>query len=626
QVHRICCPLISCNQYNLFAFKYKQVLGQALNLNYSISSTTGIYLGISLGIFFRFHELQKFDPQPAPRKQKNFVLHLLLLSSCSLPFFLAFEKQKFFYSDFLVSLIASAFIYSYLSLSSLRFLTPSFQIKIGDHPRFTIFSKFSKSNRHCKFFLTKLSGNIDRIIKILILKPMIYNAVLISSSIGIIIIFTRPGKLIAIESPGSSISAFLEFPSGSGFKLINGVSEKVEKRLAETPELSSKVERGRTIIQLDFSDTIHSEQKFYKALEKRVGNIHSAFIHFNSGDKSDNENEIVIDVLGDEMQKLDEIVKQLAKEFSSINGVYNLLLRYKNPRPELQVIVDKMKSGNSGISTERLGQSLKLGVRGGVATKFIRENREIDVQVRYATTNRESLENIENYHLMNMRNQSVPLLEVAKLRKTFTDTKIYRKNKKRTLSFSMRFSPESAPAIHKKLEELKSFPVPENYNIEFGKTNSRQGARNYEFLQALCFLILVYFMILSSWSESVENSLIILQTLILPIFLSLSLLNSLELLNSGATFAGICLASPIILARSISLYFIDLQAKDDFQSSKDSILLLTALLIPALLFPTEGTFLLGEVSISFLSCLLSSLLTIPIHFFRKSGRNVLNRV
>ncbi|MBE8355711.1 efflux RND transporter permease subunit, partial [Leptospira interrogans serovar Pomona] len=125
------------------------------------------------------------------------------------------------------------------------------------------------------------------------------------------------------------------------------------------------------------------------------------------------------------------------------------------------------KSESLGISSQDIGRLIRYGIQGGVATKFIEEEREVDVRIRYDSNYRDQFSDLKEYKIDIEDGKSVPLLEIASLVRSTTPVRIYRKNKRRVLSFSLRIADMSLTEIIPKLEKLKQIELPKQYRIEF---------------------------------------------------------------------------------------------------------------------------------------------------------------
>lgn len=135
-------------------------------------------------------------------------------------------------------------------------------------------------------------------------------------------------------------------------------------------------------------------------------------------------------MIGDDLNKIDQItrkVSSIAQEL--LPNVRHVLLRYKPPREEVRVIIDKEKSESLGIRSQDIGRLLRYGIQGGVATKFIEEEREVDVRIRYDSNYRDQFTDLREYKIDTEKGKSVPLLEIASLTRDTTPVRIYRKIK-----------------------------------------------------------------------------------------------------------------------------------------------------------------------------------------------------
>ena len=342
---------------------------------------------------------------------------------------------------------------------------------------------------------------------------------------------------------GGRIQAQIEFPSGAAFDLIDLVTRKIEKKvtgLDGVESVSSRVNAGQSTLTIKLKSGARATAEFLSYLRNNTKGFKPAFVHYQL--PGGGNREISVDVLGENLKELDKYTRSLAKKAGAMEGVSNLVLRYKPPRPELQILINKNRSGRSGLSSDTIGRHIRYAIAGGVATKFIERNRELDVRLRYQKKFRDAPKKLRDFTLRNSKSEFVPLPEIASFKRDMAPVKIYRKNKKRGYSFSFYPAGGDISLFDKHLAELKNTPLPEGFRIEPGHDFQKLVKTRGRFLLVLGGGLLLVYMLLAAFYESLKKPLFLFpilppaltgtllalfvfgQALSLPVFIGLILL------------------------------------------------------------------------------------------------------
>ena len=302
----------------------------------------------------------------------------------------------------------------------------------------------------------------------------------------------------------------VEFPSGTSFGVTDKTVQKVEKKLLRMPEIkevTSRVQSARGTLMVTPHGGLTPELN--AAIKKGTKDLKPAFVYIATESDTDALREITVDVFGDDLETLNSLTRGMAKKLEKVEGLSDIVLRYKSPRPEIQIVVDKNKAERVGISTKEIGEALRYAIQGGVATKYLGNNREMDVRIRYQKKFRNSTQNINEIYLKSSEKIFVPLKEIARIVESQIPVKIYRKNKKRFFSFSFRPEQPDVNHITEVLDGLKKIKLPEGYRINFGKELRAYIEKKSRIYYVLATAVLLIFMILSSHFESFKKPFIV---------------------------------------------------------------------------------------------------------------------
>lgn len=313
-------------------------------------------------------------------------------------------------------------------------------------------------------------------------------------------------KQIHFSTKEKELIAYLEFPPGTGFKFTDKITKTVEKKilgLAGIKQVITKVDPGKSFLIIKVFNDVVTDYKYTNYLKKSIGNTKPAYLFFSTDSGLLTTREVIIDVTGIELKQLREYTMQLSDRVKNLTDIEEVVLMFKPPRDELLLFVTTYRSWISGLTLPEIGDFLKLAIQGGIATKFINENREVDVRVRFAKKYRKSKDSLALIRIKNHDGHFVPISEIARRKMGSIPMKIYHKNKRRMFSFSIRLADISNRKILAILQKITSVPLAENYSISVGKRAGRQaGGKKEYFMIAFIFLPLFIYIAMAGYYES----------------------------------------------------------------------------------------------------------------------------
>lgn len=222
-------------------------------------------------------------------------------------------------------------------------------------------------------------------------------------------------------------------------------------------------------------------------------------------------------------QMLTEADKMIAFINSkNIPGIEKLSVDVNKQSPELEVTVDRVNAGSTGVSTGQLGFNLRRSVYGQEISTFKEGDDDYNIVVRMQEDQRKN-ENILFNQSITFRNQNngqivqVPISAVSKTEKTYTYNQIKRKNYKRIMTvYSNVLTGYNGDEITKQIQtELKGYQLPKGITYSFSGVQEEQG-KNQSFLMYALFLAMAGITIIIVLQfNSVSKTIVILFTVLL---------------------------------------------------------------------------------------------------------------
>ena len=396
------------------------------------------------------------------------------------------------------------------------------------------------------YFIELINCKLEKILsktEKLILKKSKFSLILFST----IIIFGSYSYMFSVnsgefKSPKSEniLEGKIEFPSGTNFTEMNRISKIAEKILFDFPEISevhSRIRGENSHLFLKLKDFPKNPEIFYNEIEAKTKDLYPVFIHFLNNKSNFAGMEILADFYGENPDELDKLIKNFCSEARKFPGIHKVFFRYKPPRQELKIQIDRTKTDRSNLNSKIIGEELKLSILGGVATKLVENGKEIDIKIRLDRNDRKEPEDLNAIKILSLKNGSIPLKEISIFEPGLSPSKIYRKNRRRNLSVSFLISPNAYNETIAELEKLKEKFVTENIHIEISRSDDEKNSGgDVNFHLRIFFSEMLFFMVLFSYFESFAKS--------AKVFLATGL--SLALLMSFFYFSGHWLITPDI--------------------------------------------------------------------------------
>lgn len=223
----------------------------------------------------------------------------------------------------------------------------------------------------------------------------------------------------------------------------------------------------------------------------------------------------------------DEMLVEADKMMAFINsknipGIEKLSVDVNKQSPELEVIVDRVNAGSTGVSTGQLGFNLRRSVYGQEISTYKEGDDDYNIVVRMQEDQRKN-ENILFNQSLTFRNQNngqmmqVPISAVSKTEKTYTYNQIKRKGYKRIMTvYSNVLTGYNGDEITKQIAtELKGYNLPKGITYSFSGVQEEQG-KNQSFLMYALFLAMAGITIIIVLQfNSVSKTIVILFTVLL---------------------------------------------------------------------------------------------------------------
>jgi len=136
--------------------------------------------------------------------------------------------------------------------------------------------------------------------------------------------------------------------------------------------------------------------------------------------------------------------------------IEDCVLRFREGRPEYIIEIDHDKASLSMLTSADITNFFRNAIFGPVITKFIDNEREVDVRVRFTENLRDSIDKIMNLSIKNNNGDIVPVKMITNLKEDIGPTKIWRHNGRRCVSITAQIGNLSYDDSVKEIEKVLS--------------------------------------------------------------------------------------------------------------------------------------------------------------------------
>ncbi|PZD73147.1 Multidrug resistance protein MdtC [Acaryochloris thomasi RCC1774] len=153
--------------------------------------------------------------------------------------------------------------------------------------------------------------------------------------------------------------------------------------------------------------------------------------------------EFEVQVIGENLAEIDALQQQLNQQISELSGIENVRSNFVTGAPELQVMPDRERLAEVGLSEGEVGEMVQAALGGLRASEFVDGKRELDVSVELQDTFVETPAQLRELAIYSGNGQSVQLADVAQVLETTGADAINHVNLERSITLTASVSREA---------------------------------------------------------------------------------------------------------------------------------------------------------------------------------------
>jgi HAE1 family hydrophobic/amphiphilic exporter-1 len=223
------------------------------------------------------------------------------------------------------------------------------------------------------------------------------------------------------------------------------------------------------------------------------------------------ESPIIVEVKGEDLDEISTISDEVLQRMQTIDGIYNIRSSMADGAPELTVTLNRTIAGINNISASTVISQISNQLQGSSVGKMDFKGEMRDIVIKLPDITRRDLQDLK----ISSNGQEFQLREIAEIKSSLAPKEIFRRNQGRINKIladmdTKKSLDKTAEQIYKAVEDV---PLPNNYSIKVtGEEEKRQESMRSLMFALILSVVLVY-MMLASFYESLLHPFTILLTI-----------------------------------------------------------------------------------------------------------------
>ncbi len=231
--------------------------------------------------------------------------------------------------------------------------------------------------------------------------------------------------------------------------------------------------------------------------------------NFNSG-MFMGGNTVDVEIYGYDFDRTSTIAQEIKKAVSSIPGATDLQISRSKEKPELQIVFNKEKLAEHGLSTAMVSAFIRNRVEGLIASRFKEEGDEYNIIVRFREEYRNSLTDLQEITILTPRGEKIKIGELADIKEYWSPPNIERKRKERIVTVSTVPSGTSLGELAASIKsKINGIDIPPDVMVVVGGAYEDQMESFKDLGLLLLLSLLLVFLVMASQFESFMTPLVI---------------------------------------------------------------------------------------------------------------------
>lgn len=252
-----------------------------------------------------------------------------------------------------------------------------------------------------------------------------------------------------------------------------------------------------------FSNIMNSNSDIEFSFLQEEGSLQSTL--------GNNEPPLVVEVVGDDLETINEVTERVKEVTMQMNGLYNVESSIENGAPEIDIYINRIQAGYFNLSVDQIMTQVRNRLEGVDAGEYETDGEMRDITIRQPKLSVNELSNIE----ITSGNSSYRLADVATITEEQLPREIHRSNQSRVGKVSAYVADGVVfdQIVNLLQDKLKSVPIPSGYRIRMAGEEIKRKESMSGLTFALILSVILVYMVMAAQFESLVHPFTILLTI-----------------------------------------------------------------------------------------------------------------
>jgi HAE1 family hydrophobic/amphiphilic exporter-1 len=282
---------------------------------------------------------------------------------------------------------------------------------------------------------------------------------------------------------------------------------------------------------------------------------------------------IQVAIKGTDMGTIRETAAKIKDIVRTVPGTQYVQFSTKDPKPEIEVNLDREKMAQLGLSAADVGMTLQNAFRGDETSKFKEGGNEYDILISLDKFDRSNIEDVKALSFVNNKGQTFQLDQFATITETMGESVLERIDRlssiKVTSSVVGRPTGTVGAEIQAKVSKLK---LPEGISIEYlGDMQRQKDAFGSLGIALLLAIVLVYLIMVALYESVIYPFVVLFAIPVATVGAFLALALTMETLNIFS-IVGLIMLIGLVTKNAILIVDFANHLKSEGLSAKEALI------------------------------------------------------
>ena len=354
-------------------------------------------------------------------------------------------------------------------------------------------------------------------------------AVSIGSLVMALVILQGIGTELIPRMEQGRFNVMLEAAPGTPLEETDRIESSLQRQAAADPDVdyvygvagsgnridANPIESGeniaRMLVAMKASATAEDQARVIRDMRSRVKGIAGLDANFSSPELLSFDKPLEIEIHGYDLDSLRLASDEVLRRLRSSDRFVDVDSSLERGHPEIQIFFDQERAAALGLTVKQISDQVVGKIRGQVATRFSWRDRKIDVLVRLAEEERQSIAAVRNLIVDPKSERPVPLSSVAEIRVSEGPAQIRRSNQERLALVRANVAYGDLGNAAREAEDLLAdMKLPYGLTLNITGQSEEMTASFKSLMFALGLAIFLVYLVMASQFESLLHPFVIL--------------------------------------------------------------------------------------------------------------------